>query len=128
MPPLKTIEVHGYKSIKQMVLDLKPLNVLIGANGSGKSNFISIFGLLHDIIAERLQLHVGRAGGAESLLHFGQKATPEMSIRLTFALNSYFAKLVPSKRNSVVFAEEEVLYHGYGYTKPFDIPLGAGHE
>ncbi|WP_370409010.1 AAA family ATPase [Tenacibaculum dicentrarchi] len=37
------IEIEGYKSIKHTKLDLKPINILIGSNGSGKSNFISFF-------------------------------------------------------------------------------------
>ena len=40
---LKRIEVSGYKSIKRMSLELGPLNVLIGANGSGKSNLLLFF-------------------------------------------------------------------------------------
>jgi predicted ATPase len=35
------IKIAGYKSIKDIHLDLMPINILIGANGSGKSNFIS---------------------------------------------------------------------------------------
>ncbi len=34
------IEISGYKSIKSERIDLAPINLLIGANGSGKSNFI----------------------------------------------------------------------------------------
>ena len=40
---LNRLEVKGFKSIKAMDLELYPLNVLIGANGAGKSNFISLF-------------------------------------------------------------------------------------
>ncbi|MDR1847252.1 MAG: AAA family ATPase [Bacteroidales bacterium] len=40
------IEIKGYKLIKDLSLELKPINILIGANGSGKSNFISFFDFL----------------------------------------------------------------------------------
>ena len=40
------IEIQGYKSIKDIELELKPINVLIGSNGVGKSNFISFFNIL----------------------------------------------------------------------------------
>ncbi len=38
---LKQVVLRGFKSIKDMYLELRPLNVLIGANGAGKSNFVS---------------------------------------------------------------------------------------
>ena len=37
------IEIKGYKSIKDLELPLKSVNILIGANGSGKTNFLSFF-------------------------------------------------------------------------------------
>ena len=42
MPKLKRIEIKGFRSIKNMMLELRPLNVLIGANGAGKSNLMAI--------------------------------------------------------------------------------------
>ena len=44
---LKRIKINGYKSIKQMDLELAPINVLIGANGARKFNFISFFKFAH---------------------------------------------------------------------------------
>ena len=47
MPALDNITIRGFKSIKAVEgLELNPINVLIGANGSGKSNFIEVFSLL----------------------------------------------------------------------------------
>jgi predicted ATPase len=66
---LKRIELKGYKSIKNMDLELRPLNVLIGANGAGKSNLISFFKLLEHMIRGNLQRFVATSGGASSLLH-----------------------------------------------------------
>ena len=37
---LKKLTVHGFKSIERQTIELGPLNVLIGANGSGKSNLL----------------------------------------------------------------------------------------
>jgi predicted ATPase len=52
---LKKISVKGYRSIKDMDLQLEKLNVLIGANGAGKSNFVSLFKMLNEMLAGRLQ-------------------------------------------------------------------------
>ncbi|CAB5496955.1 hypothetical protein [uncultured Gammaproteobacteria bacterium] len=46
MGNLSHIKIKGFKSIKALDLKMKPINVLIGANGAGKSNFISVFKLL----------------------------------------------------------------------------------
>ncbi len=45
MQSLDRIRIKGFKSIREMDLELRPLNILIGANGSGKSNFIQVFEL-----------------------------------------------------------------------------------
>jgi predicted ATPase len=63
MSSLNRIEIDGFKSIKSMSIDLTKLNVLIGANGAGKSNFVSIFELLNQMVENNLQLFVGKAGG-----------------------------------------------------------------
>src|SRR5262245_36335465 len=84
MPALDHIEIKGFKSIREMSLDLRALNVLIGANGSGKSNFIAIFKLLNELVRGKLQEFVGREGGASSLLYFGPKTTSEIAIKLRF--------------------------------------------
>ena len=71
MRPVNKIEITGFKSIRDAKLDLKPLNVLIGPNEAGKSNFIGVFRPLNRIIEQRLAIYVGEQGGANSILHFG---------------------------------------------------------
>ena len=43
MASLKRVAIRGYRSIKSVATELRALNVLIGANGAGKSNFVSFF-------------------------------------------------------------------------------------
>ncbi|AMH94612.1 SMC domain-containing protein [methanogenic archaeon ISO4-H5] len=38
---LRSVKIHGFKSIKDSTIELHDINILIGPNGSGKSNFIS---------------------------------------------------------------------------------------
>lgn len=51
---MNSISISGYKSFKAVDLKLNPINILIGANGSGKSNFLSFFEMLHCIYEKRL--------------------------------------------------------------------------
>ena len=74
---LTNITVEGFKSIKKMDLPLTPLNVIIGPNGVGKSNFIGVFKLLYNIVNQNLQSYIAQSGGAERFLHFGNKNTNE---------------------------------------------------
>ena len=53
MAKLKRLVLKGFKSIKEMDLELRPLNVLIGANGAGKSNLVSFFKMLNEMMAGR---------------------------------------------------------------------------
>ncbi len=74
------IQVKGFKSIKELEIDLNPVNILIGANGAGKSNFISIFSFLRHVMNKNLQQHVIKSGGADKILHYGKKITQEIEI------------------------------------------------
>jgi predicted ATPase len=78
------IEIEGYKSIKSAKVELKPINILIGANGSGKSNFISFFEFLNRIYDQKLKEYVALKGGTNKMLYNGSKLTPSISAHITF--------------------------------------------
>src|ERR1019366_3769281 len=112
---LDHITIEGFKSIASVELALRPINVLIGANGSGKSNFIGVFDFLHEIREGRLQHYVTAADGAEKLLHFGSKATKEISFHLSFADKNgsqYKLKLSPTEDDKL-FPSEETAFYGH---------------
>ncbi len=129
MSALDRITISGFKSIREADIALRPLNVLIGANGAGKSNFIQLFAMINAIIDERLQNYVARAGGADSLLHFGSKTTDEIRFGLTFGQNGYEAALAPAADDSLFFAMEQCWYHERDrYPDPLYVRLGSGHR
>jgi predicted ATPase len=80
---IEYIEIKGYKSIKQMQLVLKPINILIGSNGSGKSNFISFFKLLNALFNQRLQTFI-KEEKADNILYFGRRTTKQLHGKLIF--------------------------------------------
>lgn len=116
---LEKIEVKGFKSIKGMGIELKSLNILIGANGVGKSNFVSLFKLINKIIEKNLQVFVAQSGGVDTLLYFGQKQTKELFVDLFFGQNSYHFSLVPTLKNTLIFSREKGCYLGGGYNTPY---------
>ena len=107
---LERIELEGFRSIREMDLELSDLNILIGANGSGKSNFASIFALVNQIAMKNLQVYVGRSGGADALLHFGRKTTERIYCHLHFVRGGYFFALAPTASDRMIFTEEECYY------------------
>jgi predicted ATPase len=126
MNSLKRIQVKGFKSIREMDLEIRPLNVLIGANGAGKSNFISVFKVLAQIVEKRLQTFVAESGGGNSFLHFGRKVTREIEISVEFGINGYVAQLIPTSGDSLAFSKE-YYWHSKGERKQ-QLDLGAGHR
>ncbi|WP_299457400.1 AAA family ATPase [uncultured Microscilla sp.] len=105
---INKIEIQGYKSIRGLELNLRPINVLIGANGVGKSNFISFFKLVDNIYEQRLENYTMKQG-AENLLCFGSKTTDRIISRIEFDTNNaYTIALQPTSSNSLFIESEWV--------------------
>lgn len=109
---LSRIIISGFKSIKGCDITFGKINVLIGSNGAGKSNFISAFSLLQDILSHNLQVSVARSG-MNSLLYKGRKITDEIAFEVFFGRNSYGFSLIPTDDNRLIFRKEFFGYHGY---------------
>ena len=130
---LKQVILKGFKSIKDMDLELRPLNVLIGANGAGKSNFVSFFKMLNEMMASRLQTYIGTAGRAQSLLHYGSRTTPQVEATLRFevenGMDTYHMRLFHAAGDTLIFAEEKLSFLQTGWPgQPKEISLGSGHQ
>ena len=92
---LKSIAIAGFKSFGARVeVRLRPLNVLIGANGSGKSNFLSVFSLLQAYSIDRIDNHVAQAGGADRVLHFGSRQTKDARLTVDFSDGYHFTLIL----------------------------------
>ncbi len=115
---LSRLVLRGFKSIAECDIAFGRLNVLIGANGAGKSNFIGFFKLIQRILDERLQLIVGEMGGPDALLHFGRKKTEELLAELYFGNNGYRFTLRPTQDNRMMFTHEALWWNGTGEWQP----------
>lgn len=112
-PPLDGlgyISVKGFKSIRSIEnLELGPITALIGANGSGKSNFIEVFSFLEALREGRMMEYVVTAGRANRLLHYGTWITPalELEIGLASGLLFYRIELAPTSDDLLVIRSEQ---------------------
>ena len=86
---LEKITVKGFKSIAHLDgFQLGNLNVMIGANGSGKSNFLQIFHMLMAMTQKNFSKFILERGGADDFLFNGPKVTP----RIDMQFDLYFAR------------------------------------
>jgi len=131
MEKLKRVQVSGFKSIRELDLELGDLTVLIGANGSGKSNFVDFFNMLSFMLTESLQLYVGRHGGGSSILHYGPKRSPILRAELDFlddrGTSEYGFTLAFASPDGLLFTDEHLGFRYVERVKPFEAVLGAGH-
>lgn len=125
---LDQIKIKGFKSIKEADIKLGNLNVLIGANGAGKTNFISVFKLLNKMIEGNLQQHITQGGGAENFLFFGSKTTDHIELFLQFSLNGYEAQFYQDSANRLIFENETCLFKGPEYNAPYKEVIGKNHS
>ena len=121
---LEKITIEGYKSIREAHLGLNPINVLIGANGSGKSNFVSLFQFMGRVVNQEMQVYVAQSGGADQLLYYGRKTTERLHIEMWFRAlhetrNGYKCSLIPTVQDQLVFEEEATYFHDPSYKRPY---------
>lgn len=112
MTAVDRITVRGFKSIREMDLELRPINVLVGANGAGKSNFLAVFNLLREMAVYGLRYYVAKRGGAERFLHFGSKFTPNLYLSIWCGEQGYEATLSPAVGDRFVISRERSLLRG----------------
>jgi len=105
------IEIKGYKSIKEAKVELLPINILIGANGSGKSNFISFFEFLNRIYNQNLTEYIALNGGVEKALYQGSKFTRSISAYISFSTDvDAYSFTINNGADGFIFTKED-LWH-----------------
>jgi len=108
---LSRIVIRGFKSIKECDLELENINVLIGANGAGKSNFISIFEMLQRILVRELALYTGKKG-ITSLFYNGKEVTDNITAEFSFGDDIYSFEVEWTENDSLFFREESFILAG----------------
>ena len=128
MSKIDWVTIKGYKSIRCLEkFELGNLNVLIGANGVGKSNFVGYFKMLHELVEGRLKLWTSKQGGADRILSYGVKETPALLSAIRFGDNGYTAELVPTADSAFTFNMEKLYWDGPIHRIP-QPNLGSGHN
>ena len=131
---IESVRIQGFRSLADVEISEMPRTaVLIGANGSGKSNFIRFFEMLSWMLRSRkLAEFIERYGGADDQLFGGNSVTPRLTakigMRTEVGLNEYRFALSYAHPDRFLFTEEELRFNRD------DLPsearwqsLGSGH-
>jgi predicted ATPase len=114
---LSALEVENFRSLRQVVLPLGPVNVLVGPNGAGKTNVLEVFRFLADIVRTDLAPALADRGGFEHLVFRGGAVRPE-HIRIGIkgswspgpaeqSADEYHLRITPSAREEIFRSEAE---------------------
>jgi predicted ATPase len=111
---LTKLTLSGFKSISPehpLELELGDITVLIGANGSGKSNIISFFKMLNRMMRGEFFGYVARTGGSKVYLYEGSKHTQSIHATLCFedeSIKEYKFELASVEEERLSFKSEEL--------------------
>src|ERR1039458_30314 len=113
MAALDEITIKGFKSIKDLT-GFKPakLNILVGANGAGKSNLVDFFRMLRAMADGRLQKFVTDGGGPDGYFFNGPKETKSIFAHLKFGYNEFQFYVEPTVAGEMRIYNESKLYTG----------------
>lgn len=108
---MNSIQVKGFKSLRDTSLLLRPINLLIGENGAGKSNLLALFDLLGNAYNRKLAYYTAKVGSVDKLLFRGRKTTERICLKITNRASSYDITLLHTDGKLIV-EQESLNYTG----------------
>jgi len=127
---LTKITIKGFKSIafdKPITLDIGSTNILLGANGAGKSNIISFFKMIGYMMNESLQQFIAQSGTNQKYLYYGSKKTPTLSAEIRFdgkdSYDIYRFSLTNAVQDRLIISSEEIEWKNSRTTSPISKQL-----
>lgn len=107
---IRKVCLENYRSIRQCEVELGPITFLVGANGSGKSNFLDALRLISDGLNRSLDHALRDRGGLEEVRRRSHGAAGAFGVRVDFDLDGqpgHFAFTVGGKQKGWAVGREE---------------------
>lgn len=134
--PLHRLTISGLTSVRDLTLELKTdVTVVIGANGSGKSNVVGALEILSRVVEGTVQEHLLHRGNLDQLLFVGADGPVDHATLKIMGLpddsglaNGYAVTLSPSDDGSAVLSEQLIVHDTKHYATPYDRPLSPARQ
>jgi predicted ATPase len=132
-PFLRRVRIRGYKSIAFCDVTLEPLTILVGRNGSGKSNFLDALAFLRDLLEEGANSALEKHGGTAVFSEESKTNSLGFEVESTFSSNgtdcqaTYRLELALSTRKQLEVQEEVLRIEGQANGYPYSFTRGRGH-
>jgi predicted ATPase len=78
------LEIHGFRRLNDVRLDLRPLTVMIGANGAGKTSFLDVLSLLANSAQGKLRESISDMAGLSSVLTYDR--ADDLSLKISMGV------------------------------------------
>ncbi|MCK4613854.1 MAG: AAA family ATPase [Thermoplasmata archaeon] len=114
---IKKIKIRNFRSFRDVEVELRDFNVVIGANASGKSNFVQIFKFLRDIAQSGLKNAISMQGGVEYLRNINIGADEEFSVQVVADYNLLLFLNTPDEHGIIMNIEEECIEFALKFKK-----------
>lgn len=113
---LTKITIKGFKSVSfdhPIELEIGDVNILLGANGAGKSNIISFFKMIGYMMNGSLQQFIAQYGTNQKFLYYGSKKTPTLNAEMRFdgqqnSYDIYRFSLTNAVLDRLIISSEEI--------------------
>jgi predicted ATPase len=133
-PKIREVHIRNYKSIEQAVVRLGDVTVLVGANGSGKSNFVDAITFVRDCLVDSVEGALRQRGGFPRVVWRSASAGAAVGVRLVIDLSvdevaDYAIELSEDELRMFIVVEERcVVTHANGRTDRYLVKDGIFGE
>jgi predicted ATPase len=129
-PKIREVHIRNYKSIEQAVVRLGDLTVLVGTNGSGKSNFVDAIVFVRDCVLDSVERAVVGRGGYPRMFWRHGPSPDTVGVRLIIDFPNgdvadYAIELAEEDFSSLVVEERCVITHAEGGVDQYSVKNGA---
>jgi predicted ATPase len=120
-PRFKELSIHGFRRLYNVRLPLRPLSVMIGANGTGKTSVLEVLSLLANSAQGKLSEFISELTGLSSVLTYEKAEELGLGISMTVPRNEPLEYSLTLKPQGVAYliSEEKLSQQRPGFPGPF---------